>query len=94
MEIMLTTAELANIVRLSPATIKRLRANGEIRGYKFRRRLRFLLSEVLADIGKAESEVEMREMILSGGPRTKRLTSLKGKFIHDYKEEPNGGCDY
>ena len=94
MEVMLTTAELASILRLSESSIKRMRANGEIRGHKFRRSLRFVLSEVLADIDRAESEVDMREMILSGGPRAKRSTSRKGKMIHDYTDEKNGGCDY
>ena len=96
METALTTAELAAILRLSASSIKRMRANGEIRGHKVRRQLRFFLPEVLIDLDRAESELEYRRstgrLIRSHG---KTATSLKGRAAEfDYEDEPNGGCNY
>jgi excisionase family DNA binding protein len=83
-EEMLTTNELAHVLKTSLSTVKRLRADGYIRGYKIRRQLRFLLSEVKADLGRMEKDFELRKvtgrLIESGGSPHGRFTSLKGKL--------------
>ena len=58
-ERLLKTRELADILRFKPATIQDWYEAGKIRGHKYGGRLRFLLSEVIADLEGADAGGEV-----------------------------------
>ena len=77
MDQLISTAELSAALELSASTVKRLRAEGVIRGYRFRRQLRFILREVLDDILRAESQLPLRR---ARGELVTARTRLKGRL--------------
>ena len=67
-----TVKELCKVLQISALTLRRLRAEGVVKTYRIRRRLRFVLEEVMEALARADSELPLRRGALPSHGSGKR----------------------
>ena len=92
MEPLMTTEEVAELLRIDPVTVRRLVMRGELVAYRIAGEYRFTMASV-------ENFVESQRVVVSAGPdnqfakfteRTRKVLSLANEEAHQYNHEGVG----